>query len=59
MKSKEIMAFAATWRDLEMLTQSEGQSDSETPMPPAVAHRWKLKQGHKDVSAEEILTHGL
>ena len=52
MKREEIMAFAATWMDLEIIMLSE------TPTSNAITYMWNLKK--KDTMnffAEQILTH--
>ena len=46
-KRNKIMAFAATWMDLEITMPS--QSDSETPTANAITYMWNLKQGHGEL----------
>ena len=48
-KRKEIMAFAATWMDLEIIMLSEVKSDNETPTSSAITYIWNLKKGHNEL----------
>ena len=34
------------------------QSDNETPTSNAITYMWTLKNGHNELFAEQILTHG-
>ena len=45
MKKYEIMPFAATWMDLEMIILSK--SDRERQMPCDIAYMWNLKKWYK------------
>ena len=40
-KKNEIMPFAATWMDLEMIILSEGKSERQIPYD--IAYIWNLK----------------
>ena len=41
-KKNEIMPFAATWMDLEIIILSE-KSDRERQIPYAITYMWNLK----------------
>ena len=45
-KRKEIMAFTATWMDLEIIMY---QSDNETQTSNAITCMWNLKKGHNEL----------
>ena len=47
LKRKEIMAFAATWIDLEIIMLSEVRH--ETPLSYAITYMWNLKKGHNEL----------
>ena len=57
-KRKEITAFAATWKDPEMIMQSE-VSQWETNIKCYHLHAESLKKETTNLSAEQILTHRL
>ena len=46
-KRNEIMPFAATWMDLEIVILSEVKSDRERQIPYDIAYMWNLKKGYK------------
>ena len=41
---KEIMPFAATWMDLEIVILSEVKSDTERQISYDIAYMWNLKK---------------
>ena len=45
-KRNEILAFLATWMDLEIIMLS--QSDNEGPTSNAITDMWNLKKGHEE-----------
>ena len=57
-KRNEIMAFAATWVDLEIIMPSE-VSQTETQKSYAIAYMRHLKKDTLNFSAEQILMHRL
>ena len=46
-KSNEIIPFAATWMDLEVVILSEVKSDRERQISYDIAYMWNLKKGYK------------
>ena len=46
-KRNEIMPFAATWMDLEIVILSEVKSDRERQIPYDIAYMWNLKKGYE------------
>ena len=46
-KKNEIMPFAATWMDLEIVILSEVQSDRERQISYDIAWMWNLKKCYK------------
>ena len=46
-KRNEIMPFAATWMDLEVVILSEVKSDRERQISYDIAYMWNLKKGYK------------
>ena len=46
-KKKEIMPFAATWMQLEIITVSE-ISQKEKKIPYDISYMWNLKYGTND-----------
>ena len=43
-KKKEIMSFAVTWMDLEIVILSEVKSDREGAVPYDIPYIWNLKR---------------
>ena len=48
-KRKEIMAFAATWMDLEIIMLSEVRQTKRHQHLNAITYMWNLKQGHNEL----------
>ena len=48
-KTKEIMAFAATWMDIEIIMLSEISQDSERQTSYAITSMWDLKKGYNEL----------
>ena len=46
-RKKEIMSFATTWMDLEVIIRSEVRSERETQTSYDTAYMWKLKKSYK------------
>ena len=46
-RKKEIMLFATTWMDLEVIIRSEVRSERETQTSYDTAYMWKLKKSCK------------
>ena len=44
-KKNEIMPFAATWMDLEIIIPSEVKSERERQIPYDITYMWNLKYG--------------
>ena len=42
-KKNEIMSFAATWMDLEIVILSEVKSERERQIPYDITYMWNLK----------------
>jgi len=57
-KENEIMAFAATWMELETLILSEVKSERERQIPYDVTYIWNLIYGTKE-SFHRKENHGL
>ena len=43
-KKNELMSFAATWMDLEIIILSEVKSDRERQISYDIAYMWNLKK---------------
>ena len=46
-KKNEIMPFAATWMDLEIVTTEWSKSDRDRQIPYDITYMWNLKKGYK------------
>ena len=58
-KRKEILAFLATWMDLEIIVLRE-VSQTMTPTSNAFTYMWSLKKGHNEILCRtDTLTHRL
>ena len=47
-KKNEIMPFAATWMDLEMIILSEVKSERERQIPYDITYMWNLQKKKAD-----------
>ena len=48
-KKNEIMLFAATWMNLEIIILSEFKSDRERQISYGIAYMWNVKKGTKEL----------
>ena len=46
-KNDEIMPFAATWMDLEIIILSEVSQAEKDKYPVTITYRWILKKSYK------------
>ena len=54
---KEIMPFAATWMDLELIILSEVSQKEKRQIPYHITYMWNLKYNRDEIIYEQRQTH--